>query len=72
MSANLIDFPPWRKSGGPLQDVAFLREDGILAAQPLQLIAGHGGRERAAAGVAGDCGIEQALSAFSIHLQFIL
>jgi hypothetical protein len=40
MSANLIDFPPWRKSGGLLQGVAFLPECGILAAQPLQFFGG--------------------------------
>jgi hypothetical protein len=40
MSANLIDFSPWQRSGGTLQDVAFLPEDGILAAQPLQLLGG--------------------------------
>jgi hypothetical protein len=35
MSANLIGLPPWQKSGGALQDVAFLAKDGILAAQPV-------------------------------------
>src|ERR1700722_3376906 len=34
---NLIDFPPWRKSRGPLQDFALLPQDLILAPQPLQL-----------------------------------
>jgi hypothetical protein len=37
MSVNLIDFPPWRKSGGPFEDLSFLAQDLILAPQPLQL-----------------------------------
>jgi hypothetical protein len=37
MSWNLIDFPPWRKSRGPFEDVPFLAQDLILAPQPLQL-----------------------------------
>jgi hypothetical protein len=38
MSANRIDFPPWQKSGGTLQDGAFLPEDGVFAVQPFQLL----------------------------------
>jgi hypothetical protein len=37
MSWNLIDFPPWRKSRGPFEDVPFLAQDLVLAPQPLQL-----------------------------------
>src|SRR3954451_21943422 len=37
MSANLIDFPPGRKSSGLLQDVPFLPKDLVLPPQPLQL-----------------------------------
>src|SRR6476659_7229554 len=37
MSWNLIDFPPWRKSRGPLEDVPLLAQDLVLASQPLQL-----------------------------------
>src|SRR3954464_12392372 len=37
MSANLIDFPPGRKSGGLLQDVPLLPKDFVLPPQPLQL-----------------------------------
>src|SRR4029077_11673564 len=37
MRRNLTDSPPWRKSRGPLQDLAFLPQDLILAPQPLQL-----------------------------------
>jgi hypothetical protein len=37
MNENLIDFPPWRKSGGALEDVALLPEDLVLPAKPLQL-----------------------------------
>jgi hypothetical protein len=36
MSLNLIDFPPWRKKRGPLQDVPLLAEDLVLTAQPFQ------------------------------------
>ena len=35
MRRNLIDFPPWRKSRGSLQNLAFLPQDLILAPQPL-------------------------------------
>src|SRR3954466_2501980 len=37
MNMNLIDFPPWRKSGGALEDIPLLAQDLVLAAQPLQL-----------------------------------
>lgn len=37
MNENLIDFPPWRKNGRTLEDVALLSKDLVLPAQPLQL-----------------------------------
>jgi hypothetical protein len=37
MSWNLIDFPPWRKSRGPFQDLALLAQHLVLAPPPLQL-----------------------------------
>src|ERR1700682_5846792 len=37
MSWNFIDFPPGEKSSGLLQNVAFLTEDLVLPAEPLQL-----------------------------------
>jgi hypothetical protein len=36
MRRNLIDFPPWRKTRSPFQDLAFLPQDLALAPQPLQ------------------------------------
>jgi hypothetical protein len=36
-SVNLIDFPPWRKSRGPFEDLPLLAQDLVLAPQPLQL-----------------------------------
>jgi hypothetical protein len=39
MNENLIDFPPWRKSRGLLQDLAFLSKDLILLAQAGELLA---------------------------------
>src|SRR6478735_2006995 len=55
MSWNLIDFPPWRKSRGPLEDVPLLAQDLVLASQPLQLSRppgdpGADGRSHARAG----------------------
>jgi len=37
MNRNFIDFPPWRKSRGLLQDLPLLTQDLVLAPQPLQL-----------------------------------
>lgn len=36
MDLNFIDFPPWRKSGGALEDIPFLPQDLVFAAQSLQ------------------------------------
>src|SRR5215207_8873580 len=35
MNRNFIDFPPWRKSRGLLQDLPLLAQDLVLAPQPL-------------------------------------
>jgi hypothetical protein len=37
MNRNFIDFPPWRKSCGLLQDLPLLAQDLVLPPQPLQL-----------------------------------
>src|SRR5829696_2170467 len=50
MNMNLIDFPPWRKSGGLLEDVALLAEHLVLATEALELVhdvlMGRHGRRR--------------------------
>jgi hypothetical protein len=40
MNRNFIDFPPWRKSGRPFEDLPLLTQDLVLTPQPLQL-GGH-------------------------------
>src|SRR5215217_4979512 len=35
MNRNFIDFPPWRKSRGLLQDLPLLAQDLVIAPQPL-------------------------------------
>jgi hypothetical protein len=37
MSANLTDFPPWRKNCGSLENIPLLTENLVLTPQPLQL-----------------------------------